>query len=618
MKLRQFASEIFISVLLAVAFQADLIFPDLAYRMGEDLLTLHIPQSMAVARGEARFCEAFGPGFDLLAEGQSGVFSPCHALARAFPGPLGFLLSTLLIQSLTFLGMKRLFRGRGLGEAASWLGSLAYGASLCFLMRVEHFHYFVAVGLFPFLIRGQERLDRRGVALAALAGGQMLLAGAWQIFLMALVALGVNAWLQNTHRVKNLSLIVFLSLALGAVQIEATWGAMQESERAGGTKALEHSLPLKHLAGLVVPLPFGSVALDNYVGGGAQWEFALFASLTAFMLMGFGPLKYRAAFLLFLFLALGEHVPGLGSFHELPPFSYFRVPARWGFVAVFFLACGAARGLERAPWRMSSWRVPLWCWPPLGFLVALTGAGLGAGGPRSFGESVAHWVRTHSEGEKIMRPWPDLMERLASAGEGLWWQCAIGVGVVAILAALLRSQRTRWVPLLVLGELLASAYAARTTVDMDELKSQAFPPELKGNLFIPQEERRRIRMRSLERGDGWLADLASRKPFMPSMVLGLPHRDLLHHSPLHSRRLKEVQHWVSLASGHETWLGLFQVSACLDHGTWIPRSLFPGLRHMDMAKRHDFPWRGMGLTLGGMFILSLMAASGARSPKMAP
>lgn len=576
MKLRHFVIDGLISSILALAFQFDLILPVLGYRMGEDFLTVHRPQLMAVARGETLLCEALGPGFDLLAEGQSGVFSPFHSLARLVPGPLGFFFLALLVQTLAFWGMKRLFSCRGLANPPAWVGALAFGGSLCLLMRFEHLHYAICLGLFPWMILGQECAGRRGLAVSAMAGGLMLLSGGWQFFLMAFTAMLVNAWLQNSFCWRRLSAILILGLALGFVQIEPTFGALQASERSGGTLSLGHSLPWWHLAGAVIPLPFGTCALGNYVGGGPQWEFALFASLTAFWMMGFGPLKYRAAFLLFLALCLGSQVPGLSLIHEMPPFSFFRVPARWGFVAVFFLASAAAHGLSRAPVRMATWRFPVGSWVPFGFLAAGVGLGLGAGGPSAFGDEVAQALHKQAHGMTFERPWPDLLARIASAAELFWWQCLAGLLVVAMGIWMVRARKQGWLPFLVLLELAAAAHVSSATVDEDELRRLAIPETLRGRLFISREERAKLRRESLARGDGWLGDLLARKPFAASHALGWPHRDLLHHSPLHSLRTKRAQGLVSGATGAEPWLERFHVSAFMDRGRWRARPVVTG------------------------------------------
>ncbi|MGE4159537.1 MAG: hypothetical protein AB7F75_10640 [Planctomycetota bacterium] len=576
MKLRHFIRDGFFSVVLALAFQLDLLIPLPSYRMGEDLLTLHIPQLMAVHRGETRLCESLGPGFDLLAEGQSGVFSPFQALARSVPGPCGWVLMTVLIQGLAFLGMKTLFTRRGLPWPSAWMGALVFGGSLCFLTRVEHLHYFISLGLFPWMLLGQESLGRRGLAVASIAGGLMLLAGAWQFYLMSCVAMVVNAWLQDRCRWGRIFAILLFSGALGAVQIEATAGALGASERSGGIRSLEHSLPWWHLAGWVLPIPFGSCALGNYVGGGPYWEFALFSSLTALWVMGFGPLKHRAAFLLFLALSLGSQVPGLQLIHDLPPFSFFRVPARWGFVAVYFLACGMAHGLGRAPLRLATWRFPLWSWWPIGLLAVGAGLGAGAGGPSSFGEAVALAVRTHAGEYHPLRPWPDVMARISAASEFFWWQCLGGWAVVVLGVWLIRTRRFSWMPVLVLAELLAAAYVSRSTVSEEELMSQAIPDSVRGRLFISMDERARLRDASLKRQDGWLGDLVGRKPFAASHALGRPHRDLLHHSPLHSLRVKQAQALLARASGEEPWLERFHVSAFMKEGCWVVRPVVTG------------------------------------------
>lgn len=149
-----------------------------------------------------------------------------------------------------------------------------------------------------------------------------------------------------------------LGALLAAPQLLPALDAARESVRAQPlpySTAASYSLPVVNLLTLVAPYPFGDDFSVPYAGEWVMWETSLYIGPAALVLAALGAMRSkrrsdRAALvvaILGIVLALGANMPVFKVlYHALPGIDRFRVPARFGAIAVLMLAVLAAHGFD--------------------------------------------------------------------------------------------------------------------------------------------------------------------------------------------------------------------------------------------------------------------------------
>jgi hypothetical protein len=304
-------------------------------------------------------------GYPLIGDSTSGALYAPHAIAflATRDWPLRFFDVALALHlGLFAAGTAALVRQLGAGYLATALAAIV--ATLCPYADYAGLAYFPVFGAhawWPWAVLAAELLTRPGTPLV---GGAMILG--W-VALAAQVLVGVPeqatfggciaaAWLLFARselgvvrRVVRLLLLAAGSIALCAPQLFATVGILPWTERASTPVFADlGSLWLTDPTRLLLP-GFGAMNGNPSFIGVATPALALVAVA----------LRRRRATLLLVIAAtgfvysLGPQTAFYDLVHELPPFTYFRNPAKAFAIAEFTVAWAAVLGADEL-WRRSS------------------------------------------------------------------------------------------------------------------------------------------------------------------------------------------------------------------------------------------------------------------------
>ncbi|MEW5717550.1 MAG: hypothetical protein AB1817_02870, partial [Chloroflexota bacterium] len=340
-----------------------------------DILRLFYPFSVELARAlnEGRlplWTPNLLAGFPLLAEGQVGALYPVNLLLyKFFPVHLALSYNILLHIAWAGCGMYVFTRARGIGVAGALLAGFVFACNGVVLGQMFHPPILFAVAGLPWLIflvaqfqttRGRSRAI--WFALAALALGVQFLCGSTQMaFLNALAVAvfgGFGAWVwhqQHAGKIfaRNLAatiLLLVLAGGIAAIQLIPTGELIGYSVR-GGTLDKEfvtsYSMPPEYFAQFIMPFAPGEPAEGN------EEYRAYFGIAPLLLALGAVALRRNRQTIFFvafgfvaLSFALGELNPLYQLLCQLPPFNFFRVPARYLYLFVFAATFLGAVGFE--------------------------------------------------------------------------------------------------------------------------------------------------------------------------------------------------------------------------------------------------------------------------------
>ncbi len=378
-----------------------------------DILRLFYPFSVELARAlnEGRlplWTPNLLAGFPLLAEGQVGALYPINLLLYKF-FPVHHALSYNILLHIVWAGcgMYVFTRARGIGAAGALLAGFVFAFNGVVLGQMFHPPILFAVAWLPWLIfcvaqfqtwSGQPA--RSGLAahstwfaLGALALGIQFLCGSAQMaFLNALAVavfgvfggvlvnseqltvnseqltvnnqqLTVNSQQFTVHRLLFTIFLIALGAGIAAIQLIPTGELIGYSVRGGALGkefVTSYSMPSEYLAQFIAPFAPGEPAEGNE-------EYRAYFGIAP-LLLALGALIWRrnrqtiffaACGLVALSFALGELNPIYQLFYQLPPFNFFRAPARYLYLFVFAMAflsavgldCVIARGAKQSPTR---------------------------------------------------------------------------------------------------------------------------------------------------------------------------------------------------------------------------------------------------------------------------
>lgn len=317
-----------------------------------------------------------GSGFPLLGEGQIGMFNWYNFLAFKFLGPVvAFNLGYLVIFLTLFLGSYLFGRIIKLSRLSAIFLAVIFTFSGVFVTQINHFNLLQAASFLPWAFFLTEKFlqtrKRRWLIFLTLGLWQQILSGFQQMFLIPLIGVGIYL-LVRLRQQKTLTplfpwlLSVAFALILAWPQIHASQQLIASSSRNTGLSIQDIAafpLPPKALVGFFLPYIWGDPRIGTYPpfspNWGIFWEstgyFGLIPVLLSlsgiFLLRQKKDLKpYLIIAGLSLVLLLGKFTPFFFVF-QIPPLSYFRVPARFLLLFVWCLTIFAATIFNKIPGR---------------------------------------------------------------------------------------------------------------------------------------------------------------------------------------------------------------------------------------------------------------------------
>jgi len=337
-------------------------------------------------------------GMPVLALSYVGALYPPNWLYAVFT----VYLANFLAFSHTLLGalgMMLYLRSRRLTNAAAFGGGLIFICCTFMLIRFTHLSMREAATLAPWVAWFAHRLLRRPnagrCAALALALAIQIAAGYMQIVLMtvcwaALEWLTFARWRRRFARQTTwLALAAILGVGLMGLQICPSLEHVKETPRATMSMEYWRDTPFHPRYALIffAPRALGTPARgwpENSLGvelwttiSSSGWGLAVTALVLCLCnarirrgprfrcVIGFS-LGIALAFL----LASGEHFPLNAFLFHVPPFSFFRIPARWLFLVCCLASVLAATGIHLLS-GLRWWKRPiayLGCWLAWGLL----------------------------------------------------------------------------------------------------------------------------------------------------------------------------------------------------------------------------------------------------------
>ncbi len=311
-----------------------------------------------------------GTGFPLLGEGQTGMFNLANLiLFRFFDTVTAFNLSYLVFFATIFLGAFLYARIMKLSRlSAIYLGTITAFSGF-YVTNIAHFNTLQSASFLPLEFFLTEKILQskklRWPIILGLILSQQIFAGHPHTVFISLFGVTGYAFLRiySDRRFKKLFLF-FGGLTLGAIlslpQLLPTLELTRQSVRQGGvglSEMIRFPYPPIHLLSFFYPFLFGNPKFGTYPPFGADWgifwESTGYFGLIPFLLVIWKIIDRTKKQPLFkislviggvaLILMLGKYTPVFFVF-QLPPFSFFRVPAR--FIVLFVWALTVISALK--------------------------------------------------------------------------------------------------------------------------------------------------------------------------------------------------------------------------------------------------------------------------------
>jgi hypothetical protein len=312
-----------------------------------------------------------GTGVPLLAEGQIGTFHLVNLLtAFLLPFPFSFNFSYVLYTFTALTGTFLLGRYLYFSRFVSLFVSLAFSFSGFFVFRLTHTDIYASAVFLPwavlFTLKNLTKPDVKDTLFLSLIISQIIAGGHSQIAFVVIVGLSSLVFFHPASRSIKLKFFP-ISLVLAFLLIAAHFLPLLEftasSVRQRGLniiQATENSFSFKDLANFIYPFIWGNPATGTYPLLNANgswnifWEKGCYLGPLILLLVLFWLAKrpFNSTAKLFgwltvtsFLLALGRYSP-LFFVYLLPPFSFFRNPARFILLTELSLIILAGYGLQ--------------------------------------------------------------------------------------------------------------------------------------------------------------------------------------------------------------------------------------------------------------------------------
>lgn len=328
-----------------------------------------------------------GTGIPLLAAGQTDIFNIINYFLLLFlPAAQSMNLIYFIFTLIALISTYSFARYLKLSRYVSIFVAIVYSFSGVFIFRIQHISVYTSSCLLPlvflFALRTIEKLDIRDALILAFVICQQIFIGHPQytfITLMGVFSLIFYYLVVKREKfVIKLKRILFLvtavsfGIVMASIQILPTLDFKAISFRSQGLSFNETtwlSFSPKYFLTLIYPFIFGNPADASYQFFNKQglldifWEKAGYIGIIPLILVFFGLFNkkeksiYEKAIIFLLIisvlLVLGKYSPIL-FVYLLPPFNFFRIPARFLVLMIFSLSVLAGYSLEAILKKISS------------------------------------------------------------------------------------------------------------------------------------------------------------------------------------------------------------------------------------------------------------------------
>jgi len=322
------------------------------------------------------WCHYGGCGFPVHAESQGGFFHPLNVItAASLPAHLVYPFRWIFSLVVAGLAMYAFLRGKAISVWAAFVGGIGYALGGFWIARLDMLPLLLAAPVLPLGWLAVEwmvnRRWNRGVALGACAIGWGLLAGHFQLTVIAMTGIVLYAFGRGTasgvlaSTVVGLTLMLCVGMGLAGVQVMPTLELLGRSSRlSSDLDASDYSLFPLQLAGMIFPRLFGfqrTVTFDSgqewtpgsYWGGGVFWEACPYVG-AAIVLLAIVAVARRCPGTVWLviialagaLLAIGKYTPAWSGVQHLPILSGFRIPSRFFLLSAASVAALAGMGSD--------------------------------------------------------------------------------------------------------------------------------------------------------------------------------------------------------------------------------------------------------------------------------
>jgi len=316
-----------------------------------------------------------GTGFPVFAEGEVGMLNPINLfLYHFFPLVLAFNLTYVVAYLIMFLGCYLYARSIKITKLSAIFFAIIFTFSGISITQTRAIQFIQALSFLPWIFLTIENFIRteniKWPIIFALALGLQLLTGYPQISVITLIGTGIyfvvrqfpyksrrKAVIQALH----ISGAIAISFIIASPQLLATWQLTQLSQKAGGldvSKLALYPYNPKNFLTFFNPYLWGDPRNGTYpqfsANWGIFWESTGYFGIAPFLLSLLSVVfpvdkKLKKIFWIIAIIAaillLGKFTPFFFIF-QIPPLSFFRVPARFLILFVWSLTILSALTLD--------------------------------------------------------------------------------------------------------------------------------------------------------------------------------------------------------------------------------------------------------------------------------
>lgn len=306
-----------------------------------------------------------------------GLFNPLNFITYYFlPMPLAYNINLAIVFFLVSLFTYLYARLLKLSRISSLVAATTFTFSGIMVTKIVHISVIQTLAYFPmglyFLEKALQQKKLSYLFLFSFSVGLQILVGFYQIILYTLTVYIFyclfRLWLLRekiSFKIIFLAvflLSLFLGFLIGSVQLLPSWEFTRISTRSIGVSVDEKAMfpyPIYHLVTFIWPYLLGDPRLGTYPkfsqNWGIFWENTGYIGILPLVFAAYAVIKqlkkdstvklFSIIALFSLLLMLGFQSP-ISFIFLIPPFSLFRVPARWIIYLVFSLCILSSIGFE--------------------------------------------------------------------------------------------------------------------------------------------------------------------------------------------------------------------------------------------------------------------------------